>query len=203
MNKRYLVALVVVLVAAMLGVGVVATASADPKEKVGVCHRTASESNPYVYIEVPKDEANGHITGTDKQHNHKVYWESDGTWRGSAHKTGDERVDYYASSSADCQDTGATPPPPGEECPEGQTDYNGSEPGCGTPPVECPQGDLNGDEPGCEEEGEVPQTPVTPPKGDDDQDKPDKPRHHGGDDVRGGQPVNQPVAVPTAVAAGM
>ncbi|MCD9154449.1 hypothetical protein [Aeromicrobium duanguangcaii] len=75
------------------------TANAEPPGgKVGVCHRTASESNPYVFISVPKDEANGHITGTDKQHNHQVTWATDGTWRGMAHKAGDLRLDYYASA---------------------------------------------------------------------------------------------------------
>lgn len=200
MKKRYLIALVVALIAAMLGVGAAVSASATPEEKVGVCHRTAAETNPYVYIEVPADEASGHVTGTDKQHNHKVYWETDGTWRGVPHRAGDERMDYLASSSADCQDiVVVTPPPPGgDDCPEGQTDYNGTEPGCGTPPVECPQGDLNGDQPGCEEE---PQTPVPPKGDDDDRGKPNKP-HRGGDDVRGVQSTDQPVEVPTAVAAG-
>ena len=67
------------------------------KEKVGVCHRTGSDSNPYVYIEVPKDEANGHITGDSKQHNQKVTWKSDGTWNGVEHKAGDLKLDYYAN----------------------------------------------------------------------------------------------------------
>lgn len=81
------------------------------QDKVGVCHRTASESNPYVYISVPEDEANGHITGTDKQHNQSVTWKTDGTWRGVPHRAGDLRLDYYASSSAECEDTTPTTPP--------------------------------------------------------------------------------------------
>jgi hypothetical protein len=81
------------------------------QDKVGVCHRTASESNPYVYISVPEDEANGHITGTDKQHNQTVTWKTDGTWRGVPHQAGALRLDYYASSSAECEDTTPTTPP--------------------------------------------------------------------------------------------
>lgn len=67
------------------------------KDKVGICHRTGSDSNPYVYIEVPEDEANGHITGDSKQHNEKVTWKSDGTWNGVEHKAGDLKLDYYAN----------------------------------------------------------------------------------------------------------
>ena len=72
-------------------------AQANGQEKIGVCHRTASSTNPYVYLSVPADEANGHITGTGSQHNHKVTWDSDGTWRGVPHVAGDLRLDYYAS----------------------------------------------------------------------------------------------------------
>lgn len=212
MNRKNLVALVAVILAVMFGAGaLVAAASATPPgDKVGVCHRTAAETNPYVYIEVPADEANGHVTGTDKQHNHKVYWESDGTWRGVPHQAGDERMDYLApGGAADCTDTGTTPPPPGgDECPEGETDYNGSEPGCGTPPdggEECPEGDLNGEQPGCEApetpgppSEEEPEPPVLP----DTDVEPDHEVAPGGDDERSNQPADQPVAVPTAVAAG-
>lgn len=81
----------------------------DVSDKVGVCHRTAADTNPYVYIEVPAEEANGHITGTDKQHNEQVTWKSDGTWRGVAHVAGDLKLDYYATSSADCEDVVPTP----------------------------------------------------------------------------------------------
>jgi hypothetical protein len=74
-------------------------------DKVGICHRTNSDSNPFVYLEVPADEANGHITGTDKSHNDQGRWKSDGTWRGVTHKDGDEKHDYFAESKADCVDT--------------------------------------------------------------------------------------------------
>jgi hypothetical protein len=91
-------------------------ASADPPGgKVDVCHRTASESNPFVLINVPQDEANGHITGTNSQHNKKVYWKSDGTWDGISHSAGDLKLDYYAADgdSKNCTN-GEEPPPPSE-----------------------------------------------------------------------------------------
>lgn len=80
------------------------------QEKVQICHRTASESNPYVLITVPTEEANGHITGTNSQHNHKVYWDSAGVWDGIPHAAGAERMDYYASAggSGNCTN-GASP----------------------------------------------------------------------------------------------
>lgn len=83
---------------ALMGAPSTAVAAGEgKKEKVGVCHRTGSETNPYVYIEVPADKANGHITGESKQHNHNVVWKSDGVWNGEAHAAGDEKLDYLAS----------------------------------------------------------------------------------------------------------
>jgi hypothetical protein len=84
-------------------------------DKVGVCHRTASESNPYVLINVPQDEANGHITGTSKQHNHKVYWNEAGVYDGITHAAGDERMDYYASDGLSGNCSNGQPPTEGED----------------------------------------------------------------------------------------
>ena len=92
----------------MLGIA----SPAGAQVKVGVCHRNASETNPYVYIEVPEDQANGHITGTSKQHNHSVTWPEDGTWRGVPHLAGDERLDYFASDKSECEDTEPPVDPP-------------------------------------------------------------------------------------------
>lgn len=115
----------------LLAVG--GTASADPGKaplpeqvKVAVCHRTASEGNPYVFIEVPEDEANGHITGTSQQHNLKITWKTDGTWRGVPHKAGDVKLDYYAHEDEialkKCFDPEApTPTGPEEVTPEPPT----------------------------------------------------------------------------------
>ncbi|GAA2084358.1 hypothetical protein IDH50_06145 [Aeromicrobium tamlense] len=142
-------AVVGVLTAGAGGVVLVSgeTASATPgngQEKIGVCHRTASESNPYVYLEVPAAEANGHITGTGSQHHQQVTWKSEGSWRGVAHAAGDLRLDYYAHedeiAARQCLDTSTptedptTPPtedpttPPTEEPTEDPT----------TPPTEEP-----------------------------------------------------------------
>jgi hypothetical protein len=80
------------------------------QQKVGVCHRTASDTNPYVYIEVPAAQANGHITGTAKNHKKPREWKSDGTWRGVPHQEGDPKEDYLApGGSDDCEDTSTTP----------------------------------------------------------------------------------------------
>lgn len=108
---------------ALLGiVGTAGSANAAPKEKVGVCHRTGSDTNPYVYTRVPADEANGHITGTAKNHKSPRVWKSDGTWRGTSHVAGDEKRDYLApGGAADCTDPSAEGP---ELCPDG-TDFAG------------------------------------------------------------------------------
>ncbi len=92
-------------------------ANATEKEKVGICHRTGSDSNPYVYIEVPEDEANGHITGDSKQHNSKVTWKSDGVWNGVAHKDGDLKFDYYANEEDAATKCGERTPETPEEPP--------------------------------------------------------------------------------------
>lgn len=115
MTKNTKIALVIAtIVAVILALVLIPQTTADAnegngQEKVGVCHRTASDSNPYVFIEVPADEANGHITGTDKQHNSKAVWKSDGTFRGVPHKAGDVKLDYYATSATECQDTEVPP----------------------------------------------------------------------------------------------
>ena len=82
-------------------------APAPGQDKIGICHRTASETNPYVYLRVPADEANGHITGTGSQHNQQVTWDSDGTWRGVAH----------AASDATTRSTTTSPPSSGSDGP--------------------------------------------------------------------------------------
>lgn len=84
------------MLAALAAIFVVLALSSTPafakQEKVGICHSTGSASNPYVFIMVPADEANGHITGTAKNHNGK------GT-------------DYFADSKEDCKTTTPTPTP--------------------------------------------------------------------------------------------
>lgn len=148
MNK--IVALIAALVLVVAGVFVVVSATsadAKPKVKVGVCHRTASETNPYVYIEVPEDEANGHITGTSNQHNNSVTWPTAGTWNGEAHAAGDLRLDYYATvadSTSNCAER--TVEPPFDACPNIPGDQPEGTNCDSEPPVDvCP--DIPGDQP--------------------------------------------------------
>ena len=107
---------------AMLALLVAATTASatkpHPEHKVGICHRTASDTNPYVFIKV--DEASlspGHLDNADPGHKPR-FWKSDGTWRGVAHLTGDAKDDYLApGGAADCTDVVATPTPTPTETP--------------------------------------------------------------------------------------
>lgn len=120
--------LVAVFIAAcILASAQVADATPDPEgdgHKVGICHRTASDSNPYVYIEV--DEASlspGHLDNADPGHK-PTYWKSDGTFRGVAHVAGDPKDDYLAPGGAgDCEDFEQSPSPTPSPSP--------------SPPVDC------------------------------------------------------------------
>jgi hypothetical protein len=76
----------------------VAATQPDPEHKVDICHRTASDTNPYVLINV--DEASlspGHLDNADPGHKPK-FWKSDGTWNGVPHSEGDAKDDYLASA---------------------------------------------------------------------------------------------------------
>ena len=76
----------------------------EPVEEVGICHRTASDSNPYVYIEVSDmATANSHILNLASGHPEK-YWKYDGVFLGAAHSAGDPKDDYLAESEEDCFD---------------------------------------------------------------------------------------------------
>jgi hypothetical protein len=82
----------------------------DPEHKVGLCHRTASDTNPYVYIEVDEASLPAHLNDLPG-HPAKV-WKTDGTFRGVVHVAGDLKSDYLAETSADCVDnTSPTPTP--------------------------------------------------------------------------------------------
>jgi hypothetical protein len=83
------------------------SATALTEHKTSICHRTAADSNPYVFEDVDDSSLDAHYTN---QTGHPVrYWKSAGTWRNVAHKAGDPRNDYPATSAADCRDT--TKPP--------------------------------------------------------------------------------------------
>ncbi len=82
------------------------TPSGNPT-KTTICHRTASDTNPYVFIEVDDESLPAHLNnlpGHPAKH-----WKSDGTWRGDDHKAGDAKNDYVATSAEDCQDEGDHP----------------------------------------------------------------------------------------------
>ena len=93
------------------------------KQKVDVCHRTASDTNPYVLISVPADEANGHITGDGKNHKKPRLWKSDGIFRGVAHLAGDKKWDFYADEFG-CEDitSESTPTPTPSPSPSSSID---------------------------------------------------------------------------------
>lgn len=91
------------------------TASATPgsPHKTSICHRTASDTNPYVFITVDDASLDAHYNNLPG-HPAKA-WKSDGVFRGVAHKAGDLKYDYPATTAADCADFGT---PPDEKLPE-------------------------------------------------------------------------------------
>jgi len=88
-----------------------ANATGGGDHKTSICHRTASDTNPYVFETVDNASLQAHLSN-GKGHFPK-YWKSDGIWRGVAHVVGDPKNDYRASTAADCRDT--TPPQTGFE----------------------------------------------------------------------------------------
>jgi hypothetical protein len=127
---KKIIATIAMFVVVFMGLMAPATAG-NGQDKVDVCHRTASESNPYVFISVPQDEADGHITGTGKQHNHKVFWDTAGVWDGFSHNAGDERVDYYAAGGLSKNCTNGDEQPP-VETPVNPVDFTVNAPDCDT-----------------------------------------------------------------------
>ncbi|GAB3857167.1 hypothetical protein GCM10028801_15380 [Nocardioides maradonensis] len=90
--------------------GMMNSASATPgtPHKTSICHRTASDTNPYVFETVDDASLQAHLSN-GKGHP-PTHWKSDGTWRGVHHNAGDPKNDYLASSPADCEDTMPTTP---------------------------------------------------------------------------------------------
>jgi len=84
------------------GVALMATAtSADAAvNKVGICHATSSDSNPYVFILVDDDSAKlkGHLQHREDP-NKK--WKSDGSFEGVDHNDGDAKPDLIGSFTDD------------------------------------------------------------------------------------------------------
>lgn len=112
MNRHGVAALIAVTVVAATSSTVAAHAAPSDGgngNKTSICHRTASDSNPYVFETVADASLPAHLN--DLPGHPSKYWKSDGTWRGVAHVAGDPRDDYVATSAADCQDTTPTQPP--------------------------------------------------------------------------------------------
>ena len=87
--------------AAMLLLGLAAgstLATQGEDHKVGICHRTASDTTPYVFIEVDVASLSpGHLDNADPGHK-PTFWKADGTFRGVAHLAGDAKDDYLAAT---------------------------------------------------------------------------------------------------------
>ena len=116
-----------------------AVADGDQHVPVSICHRTASDTNPYVFITVDDDSLSpGHLDNADPGHKPK-FWKSDGTWRGVDHVAGDPKDDYLAESAADCEDTAPPTDPPPTEPPPTEPPPTEEPP---APPVE-PPGDCD------------------------------------------------------------
>jgi len=110
---RKTIAAMVALLLAMLGLSVLASsAQATPpgnETKTGLCHRTASDTNPYVFIEVDDESLQSHLT--DSKGHFPKEWKTDGTFRGTPHVAGDLKYDYVAEVASDCEDFTPEPTP--------------------------------------------------------------------------------------------
>lgn len=106
--KKFGAILALTLTSLWFSTGLAAATQPDPEHKVTICHRTASDTNPYVFIEVDEASLDAHLNNLPG-HPAKP-WKTDGTFRGVAHVAGDLKYDYLAETEADCYD-GETPPP--------------------------------------------------------------------------------------------
>lgn len=83
------------------GVALMVTAApANAANKVGICHATNSDSNPYNFISVDDDSAKlqGHLAHRNEPNK---TWKSDGTFNGVPHQDGDPKPDLIGSFTDD------------------------------------------------------------------------------------------------------
>ena len=120
--KKTVASLAIISTLMFTGTALATKPDEDGEHKVGICHRTASDTNPYVYIEVDDEAAedgenlSDHLGNNDKGHK-PTFWKSDGVFRGVTHEKGDAKDDYLATSKSDCDDFSPTPEPTPELTP--------------------------------------------------------------------------------------
>lgn len=82
--KRFTQLIFIMAMGFSIGIGIAhnqAQAKTTP-HKVNICHGTASDKNPYVYISVDYSALKGHLDGTGPGHgknNHSDFVSTDGT----------------------------------------------------------------------------------------------------------------------------
>jgi hypothetical protein len=87
--KKTRIAMFSLAIAAMtVSTATSAFATAPPDHKVGICHRTGSETNPYVFIVVDVASLDAHFNVNP------------------GHPPKDGREDFYANSAEDCSPYG-------------------------------------------------------------------------------------------------
>ena len=84
------------------GVSTTLATKPHPGHKVAICHRTASDTNPYVLIEVDEASLPAHFNNLPG-HPAKE-WKSAGSWNGAVHVAGDLKSDYlYVKGESECE----------------------------------------------------------------------------------------------------
>lgn len=107
---RKILALMAVFAIFLLALPGVALAHHDnDNDKVTICHRTASDTNPYEFIEISANALDTHLN--NGQGHPAKEWKSDGVFRSVPHAEGDLKMDYVASKESDCEDNTPTPTP--------------------------------------------------------------------------------------------
>src|SRR5690349_19473079 len=102
LTRRRAAAFVAALGMLAMSSGVALMVAASPASavgvKVGVCHATNSDSNPYVYIEPDASSVlkKGHLMHRNDPNKN---WKSDGTFNGVEHDAGDPKPDLISNFS--------------------------------------------------------------------------------------------------------